>query len=626
MQRIPRQPLVVGLAGSALYLLARGYEGLQHDGVLYSAQALVRGRVPALRADPFFSGGSQDAFSLYSVIVAPLYEFWGLVATHQVLLLIGLIGTAFALLALLRSLSLQTWAPWSLLAVAVLPPLYGGMRVFSYTEPFLTARSLAEPLVILSLTAGVRGRLGLAFALQIAALALHPLMTLPAIALTWLMAVGHDRRWLWAIALAPVLLLLGHLGVSPMDRLLQFYDPVWWALVTGTNKQVVLTNWDLRDWWYVLADAGVLAAAMGLLLPGHRGRRLLAALLAATALLLAASYVGTVLLHSVLITQVQPWRILWLTHLLAAALAPFVLWQLWQKQGLWRLASAFVVLALLDGQSSSGYGGPLLLGGLLSAGLASRGVVVSRAVLNLLLGLCALGIVGYSGAHLLWQLERIDWLQPTAGLVTRLARAATEPLIAVGLVAVLWACASRGPGMQRAALALSAFSLCLAVGIWDRRDDFSRLVESPPPKPPFTELIPSNATVYWPDHLAAIWGLLGRASHYSRHQAAGMLFSQATAQTFAPLRRAYKPIDEARDQCEMGVALGGTRQMLAACATPRMDLLIQLCSQPAHPDFMIFSTPLPLSPLSIWSAPQASFSLYACKQFQQPPIPGPAAP
>ncbi|RZL05663.1 MAG: hypothetical protein EOP40_19555 [Rubrivivax sp.] len=386
--------------------------------------------------------------------------------------------------------------------------------------------------------------------------------------MTWLMAVMHDRRWLWATALVPVVLLLGSLGVPPMDRLLQFYDPAWWSLVTGTNKQVVLTNWELRDWWIVLADAGVLAAAMGLLAPAHRGRQLLRALLTATALLLAVSCVGTVLLRSVLITQVQPWRVLWLTHLLAAALAPFVMWRLWQKQGLWRLASAFIALSLLDGQSSSGYGGPLLLGGLLSAGLAWRGVAVSRTVLNLLLVLCALGVVAYSGAHLLLQLERISWLQPNAGLVTRLARAATEPLIGVGLVAALWACASSGSLRQGTALALSGLSLCLAVGVWDRRDSFSRLVESPPPKTPFTELIPANATVYWPDNLAAIWSLLGRASHYSRHQAAGMLFSQATAQTFAPLRLAYKPIDEARDPCVMGVALGGTPEMLAACATP----------------------------------------------------------
>lgn len=619
MRRIPRPALVVGLASSALYLLARGYEGLQHDGVLYFAQALVRGRTPALRADPFFSGGSQDAFSLYSLLIAPLYELWGPSFTHQALLLLGLAASALALLALLRDLGLRACAPWGLLAVAVLSPMYGGLRVFSYTEPFLTARTLAEPLLILSLIANLRGRLGLALGLLAVALTLHPLMTLPAVAVAWLMAVMRDRRWLWVLGLVPVVLALGYRGMSPMDRLLQFYDPLWWALVEDTNKQVVLTNWNRRDAWYALTDVGVLAFAMKLLEPRQPGRQLLAALLAATALLMAVSHVGTVVLHNVLITQIQPWRILWLTHLLAAGLAPFVMWQFWQRGGLWRLTSAFLALALLDAQSSAGHGWPLLPGCLLSAGLAFGGVTVSRAVQRLLLGLCALGIVAYSGTHLAWQLERIDWLQPHAGLVERLARTAMEPLFAAGLVGVLAWWASRGAWARRAALALSGASLCLAAAAWDRRDELARLTESPPARPPFVELIPVGATVYWPDNLGAIWGLLGRTSHYSRHQAAGMLFNHTTAETFAPLRKAYKHIEEFRMRCEMGVALGGTREMLGECITPRMDLLVELCSQPAHPDFMIFGTPLPVAPLSVWSVDQARFSLYACRQFQAAP-------
>ena len=619
MRRISRSALLVGLAAMALYLLARGYEGLQHDGILYSAQALVRGRVPALRADPFFSGGSQDAFSLYPLLIAPLYELWGLAFTHQALLLLGLAATALALLALLRELKLQACIPWGLLAVAVLSPMYGGMRIFSYAEPFLTARTLAEPLVLLSLLASLRARLVPAFALQALALTLHPLMTLPALVVTWLMAVMRDRRWLWALALLPLLLLLGYRGVSPLDRLLQFYDPAWWALVDGVNKQVVPTNWELRDAWYALTDIGLLVFAFGLLEPRSPGRRLLAALLIATALLLATSLIGTVLLHSVLITQIQPWRVLWLTHLLACALAPFVLWQCWRRDGLWRLTAAFIVLVLLDGQSSIGYGGPLLLGCLLSAGLAFIGVDVSRTVLRGLLGLCILGSVAYSITHLAWQLDRIAWLQPTAGLVTRLARTAAEPLLAVMLAALLAWLALRGAAARRVALALGVTAVGLAIAAWDRRDELARLTESPPARPPFTELIPVGATVYWPDHLAAIWVLLGRASHYSRHQAAGMLFNQRTAQTFAPLREAYKPIDAAREQCETGAALGGAPQMLAACATPRLDLVVQLCNQPAHPDFMIFGTPLPLPPLSTWSVDQARFSLYACRQFQAAP-------
>lgn len=618
MLRSSRPLLVTGLAAATLFLVARGYEGLQHDGILYSGQTLLHTRVPALRSDPFFSSGSQDAFSLYSLLMAPLYDALGSNVTHLALLLMGLGASALAVLALLRSLGLQAFAPWGLLAVAVLSPIYGGMRIFGYTEPYLTARTLAEPLALLSLAACVRGRLAVGAALLALALALHPLMALPAVVVAWLYAVALDRRWLWALAAVPVIVGLGALGVSPLDRLLRSFDPTWWDIISTLSRHLFLNEWALRDWQIVLTDAGLIAAAWVMLPAAQAGRRLLAASLGATGLMLAASAIGSVLLHSVLITQIQTWRVLWLTHLLAMALSPFVLWQLWQRQGLWQLTAAFAALLLLDAQASVSYGAPLLLGAVLSAGLAWRGVTVSSRVKRGLLVLCALGLVGFSATHLMLQLDRISWLQPHAGLAARPAKVVTEPLIALGLVALLWAGARhRHRGANITALGLAALGLVAALLTWDRRDAFARLVETPPPNPPFTRFIPVDATVYWHDNLGAIWSLLGRASHYSRMQSAGSLFGRETALTFAPRRAAYRAIDEAREQCEAGSAIGGDRQALIRCATPSPALLADLCSQRERPDYLVFESPLQAPPLSVLTAGPRRFSLYACTQFQR---------
>ena len=620
MHRLPRPPLVIGLAAAATYLFARGYEGLQHDGILYNGQTLLRAGVPALRADPFFSSGSQDAFSLYSWLVAPLYQALGVNATHLVLLLLGLAASAGAIVALLRACRLAgDAAAWGLLAVAALSPMYGGLRIFGYTEPYLTARTLAEPLALLGLAACAHGRLLGACALLLLSLALHPLMALPALVIAWLMAVSQDRRWLWALAALPAAVALGALGVSPLDRLLRAFDETWWAIVSTISRHVIVTNWELRDWRSVLTDAGLLGAAWACFGTGHRARPLLTATLGATGLLLAVSAVGTVLLHSVLITQIQPWRVLWLTHLLATALAPFVLWQLWQRGGLWRLTAGFVALLLLDAQASPGYGGPLLLGALLSAALAWRGVTVSQAVLRLLLALCALGLLVYSGTHLALQLERLSWLQPQAGEPARVARVMAEPLVAAAFAGLLWRL-TRSPRAGAAGLAAGLAGLALAGALlsWDRRDAFARLVESEPPQPPLARFIPATATVYWHDNVGAVWQLLGRASHYSRLQSAGSLFGRDTALTFAPRRAAYQAIDDAREQCETGAALGGQREALNACATPPLALVERLCRQAERPDFLVFSSPLPVPALSTLSAGSRRFSLYACTQFQQP--------
>lgn len=618
MLRSPRPLLVTGLAAAALFLFARGYEGLQHDGILYSGQTLLRTRVPALSGDPFFSSGSQDAFSLYSLLVAPLYDMLGSNATHLALLLLGLGASALAVLALLRSLGLQALAPWGLLAVGVLSPMYGGMRIFGYTEPYLTARTLAEPLALLSLAACVRGRWAVAAALLGIALALHPLMALPAVVIAWLFAVGQDRRWLWALAAVPAVLVLGALGVSPLDRLLRRFDPTWWDIISTISRHLFVNEWDFRDWRGVLTDVGLIAAAWALLPPAQAGRRLLAASLGATGLLLAASAVGSVLLHSVLITQIQPWRVLWLTHALAMALSPFVLRQLWQQQGLWQLTAAFGALLLLDAQAGSSYGGPLLVGVLLSAGLAWRQVVVSPSLTRGLLVLCALGLVGYSATHLMLQLDRISWLQPHAGAAARAAKIVTEPLVALGLVALLWIGARhRRAWAHASALGVAALGLVAALLTWDRRDSFGQLVESPPPNPPFSRFIPVHASVYWPDNVGAIWSLLGRTSHYSRLQSAGSLFGRDTALTFAPRRAAYRAIDDAREQCEAGSLIGGDPQALVRCATPSPVLLADLCSQPQRPDFLVFESPVQATPLSVLTAGPRRFSLYACTQFQR---------
>lgn len=612
-------PAAGTLAAFALFLLARGYEGPQHDGVLYFGQALVRERAPVLQQDPFFSGGSQDAFSLYSRIVAPLYDLMGIAATHQALLLLGLVGSALALILLLRRLGLGNWSHWGLLAVAVLSPLYGGKRIFSYTEPFLTARSLAEPLLIASLVALARGGLRAAALLQVAALALHPLMALPACVVTWLLAVSRDRRWLLTLLLVPIALLLGQQGVAPLDRLLQAYDPFWWSMVSDLNLQVVLSNWDLRDWWVVITDAALLGGAAQALAPNPQGRRLVIALLTATGLLLAASFAGTVASYNVLITQLQLWRVLWLTHLLATAIAPWLLWRLWHQGGLWRVSAGFIVLLLLDGQTSAGHGGPLLLGWLLCAMLAVKRVAISEAVQRLLLGLCLLSALWYCGAHLLLQLERLYWRYPASGIGLRVIRILTEPLVAAGLAGLLALWCGRGRLMARLAVTMATLGLLGAAVSWDRRDDLARVTEAPGAHPPLAAQIPPSATVFWPDNVAATWGMLGRVSHYSSQQRAGMLFNRATALAIAPLRNVYLRIDEARKQCEMGAALGGTPQTLAACATPAPALLRELCGGTVHPDFLVFATPLPVAPLSTWSTTTDRYSLYRCGQFQGTP-------
>ncbi|MFX7949498.1 hypothetical protein ABTK52_19180, partial [Acinetobacter baumannii] len=69
-----RAPVFQLFAISALiWLLVRPYQGIVHDARLYGLQVLARVSPGAFHADLFLAYGSQDSFSIFSLIVRPLY-------------------------------------------------------------------------------------------------------------------------------------------------------------------------------------------------------------------------------------------------------------------------------------------------------------------------------------------------------------------------------------------------------------------------------------------------------------------------------------------------------------------------------------------------------------------------
>lgn len=608
------------LAALAWLLLAHPYEGLCHDGILYFGQVLNWSSPAYLAVDPFFAGGSQNDYSIYAPIVALGYHWFGISATHLGLLLACWTAAITALLCWLQQLGLQRsrYQIFGLVAVAVSSPFYGGLHVFGLLEPYLTARTLAEPLVIASLVFLTRDRLASGLALQLAAAVIHPLMALPAIAATWILAAWRDRRWLWLLLSIPTTCALAAMGLAP-TTVLQRFDDSWWQLVAKANMQVVLANWSGSDWLVAATDALVIGLAMRLA-PSLQGRRLLSALLGSAASLLAVAAIGSDVLHFALITQIQPWRALWLIHLAAWSLAPYVAWALWQRDGLWRLSAASLVLVLASAHVRSLYAVPALTMWGVCTLAACRGWPATNGLRRLGMGACAAGVVALSLSHVNLRLEQLYWNPTDHDGLERLSILGTEPLTALLVTGLLVALASHGRPWRAAVLALSVGAFGFALLHWDRRDAFSRATESPPANHPFKQVIPSSATVFWPEHLEAVWGLLERTSHYNRQQGAGVLFNRATAQLIAPRREAYEAITEDRESCRTGAWLsGGSAKDLVACDTPSSALVHQLCTGRVHPDYLVFASALPVSALAIWDSGRYRFYLYACSQFASVP-------
>lgn len=615
--------LVFLLAASAWMLLAHPYEGLRHDGVLYFGQSLLHSRVPALDHDVFFAAGSQDRYSIFAHLMGPLYVAVGQPAAHMGVLLTGWLATGAAVLALLARFEPSGSASWwGLLAVAVMSPIYGGGWIFSYSEPFVTARSFAEPLLLWSLVALMSGRRAVAVGLQAFAGLFHPLMALPIVAITWCYFVRTDWRWLWLLIALPAVLFAGAADLSPWSSLFQTYDPYWWALVSTGNHQVLIGNWTLEDKLTVVLDLAMLIAVTRLR-ADDAGTRLLMAIVATTLGLLAISALCADVFRSVLLTQSQLWRVHWIAHLTATALSPWLAATLWARKGLWRVSACALILSLLNSHIGTNHGlATLSLWALVSlAAWKVKGLSpMTTRLAGVAILLSALALSAYQIDSLLAQQA---WQQPQADWGTRLVIVAGFPTVAMLGFGGLMLLAARTGIVAWLALGLSALLLWAAWVNWDQRSDLALAVESREPTPhPFAAHLPPLASVYWAGQLAPVWGLLERPSHYSPQQGAGVLFNRHTGLIFGPRKETYRSINEDHKRCVTSAQLGRDGKALLRCDMPKEDRLVTLCQQADKPDFLVLPGRLSITPLATWQPPARhdqpqTFTLYACAQLTQ---------
>lgn len=636
---IPDDRLTVALVmlGAAIWLASRPYLGIRHDATLYFGQVLLHGWVPALQNDPFFAAGSQDRFSIYSSLISAVYSVCGVAATHQLAVLGTQAASATAVWFILRRWVDRRWSAAGVLALACLSPFYGAGFVFSYGEPFLTARSFAEPLTLWGVVLLLAGHRLLAAGLLIAAASWHPLMAAPAICTAIVFAVLSHRRWLFLpFTLAAIVLGLALAGLPPWDGLLRRYDPYWWSLVEQANPNCLISKWQGRDLMIAAVDAALMCAAVGATTPNSRERRWLVASLIAGGTLLLLSLIGADGLHLRLITGLQLWRALWLWHLLAVSFAPWLIWRYYKLHEPFgpavaaSLAGAVYASHTIAVSASFAY---IVCAALFGLALSKSPSSNRRLVTFLQASLC-LGIAGLWLFHArdLSDLIKIRATEtaPTSFYIELLIDPVTVAIFCVATVKLL----NTVSGTPMAACVVTATLAVLAAVQWDRRDDLARALETHwLAEHPFARHIPVKSTVYWPDGLPAIWGWLQRSSHYSSLQNAGTLFNRGTAEILGPRREAYRKIDEASKQCRNGALFAMDVQALRGCARPNEALITELCTGAEHPDFMVFRSRVGTSiePLASWRVDSDSnrstdFYLYACRQFNTAGQPSATSP
>lgn len=613
--RQDRRVVAAGLlvaAATAMWLLQHGYHGIVDDSRLYSLQALHRAFPADFAKDVFFLHGSQDDYSIFGPLYGVAVEALGLSTANQVLLVVGQ-GVWIAAVASL-ALLLAGPARWLFLGLAFVgSPFYGIGEVLGFGEPFLTARTYAEPLVVGALALALRNRAALAVIALAAAFAVHPLVAAPGAALLFLFHARPSARWVIpALAVVGLVAAAALAEVAPFDRLLATVDPEWAAIVERRSPFLFMANADLGDLNAAVLAAALIVGALAGPLDG-RLRRLLAAALIVGIAGYALALLGGDLARNVFVLQIQPWRAWWLTQFFAW-MAFAVIATDYRKEPATRVAMAGYFLAWMTVDTVGG--AVAVATTVFRYGRVGKGrPAIPRLVEFAMYALTAAAVlarVASDAAGLMPDVpSSLQWLQIAAILaVMILMYLPTVPALAYFYVVDA---AFHRP--EPAALALAgtivAVQLALGIATWDRRPSETATIEAGASAESFAAAIPPGAVVYWQDSPLRSWFLLRRANYFSGAQGAGVAFSRDGALEFVRRARRLAPLGVGDGDMSLAV-----RQKTLYGPLPFAGL-VHLCHDPAL-DFAILAQTFPEAPVAVWreDGPGRDWLLFDCRRIR----------
>ena len=345
--RLASRPVLLFTVLWAVSALSTPYENLSHDAKLYGLLVLNQLSEGGFSEDLFLRFGSQDQFSPFSRIVAPLARLFGIEGSFLVLFLVFNALLVLAMQKLVSSLiDDRVIATLALLIMAIAPLAYGGLQVFHVREAFFTPRVIACALGLLALDGVLRERYGYGVGLAVAATVAHPLMGFGVLLISTVCAATAllARRVAWATLAAGAacgFMVLGHQSLGL--RLFGSMDAEWMSVVRAASAYNFPLDWTFGDWLNVAMSLSVttVAGVLSLRESSSRSRFFLVttgvAAIGLFATLLAIHFGYRLLL------QGQPYRAVWI---LAAIEIPVALWlakRAWQRGSTGQCVAAALV-------------------------------------------------------------------------------------------------------------------------------------------------------------------------------------------------------------------------------------------------------------------------------------------
>jgi hypothetical protein len=608
---LARGTFFLPIIAAALWALTHPYQGIVGDASVYIGRALADLDPEGLGRDLLFAHDGQSQFSLYPRLVRILVSAWG---TDRAALALVLSSTALWIAALaVLARRFVTWQRvWIILAiVAVLPVNYGAPQRFGFSEMLAVPRPMAEALVLLALAAFLECRTLAAFGVLALATLFHPLMALAGWAALGLALALEDRRWWIAGAIGVVALALGAwLGVPLLDRLPEAMAPDLKAFAAGRSPLLFPTHWPLEFLGPIFAQAASIAVAASLWL-GRQRRLMIAAIVVGIFGIGVQALFGDIL-SSLLVIQVQFWRMAWLSAVIGGFALALCAFELWTRGAVERVVLALLAMTWMASDAPVAAGFLAAIAMVLHFTKDRLNWPISTLSVRLIWTVtCLLALYANANyfaayAQFLAQVPA-DSAQGFSYLWNK--RYAAFPIGALVLALML---PERRSGLIWACRATAALALAVAAAVfWDCRTPFQHVVDKGVHPPELLRVIAAQpGEVLWIGGLGEAWYLTGRPQWASRQQGVANVFSREL--TTAWRERMMFLRDE-------GLAERGALNSVfipSSADLPHVSAagMAHLCARADAPAWVVAPLDSGTNPLAdrggeIWHAPQPVFKM-----------------
>ncbi len=549
--RLAADPVTLVCLLLAADALANPYRGLYHDSCLYGVQVMERIHPGSFAGDLYLRYGSQDRYSLFTPLVAPLVHLFGLHAAFFCVYLASKAMLFWGLVRLIRVLISNNVALiLALIHLAIVPVAFGGNDIFHVNESFLTPRLASCAFVLLAMERMLAGRMVIALGLLLGSLLLHPLMAVGGIVPVglWWGARYCTRRQLAWLSLSAVAFAALVIGIEPLgNRLFGHMDEVWRTINFEICAFICPALWEWDDWVRIgLECAFVVWAACQC--PDRRLAMFWSAVLGSAVIGLIGSLIA-VNSNYLLLIQASPYRTLWLLELLAIPAGYEMAAQLWRCGGHRPRAGSLVVVLLLtlnwncDLWKSAG----LIALALLGLAAIYRGFAQVPRTSDWLWRSTRSVFLATIGCMLLYNiLDVCDQFRIKPSFELEILPASMNaslslfklPLVLLIIIAYLLALRITGKGFTLRlpllvfcagyqALLLWAPSSCWYATRFEVRDAHVRFVDSS-----LSHRVVGRGkplTIFWPTRVDDIWFRTGNHSYFDFAQMSGCAFNRGTA-------------------------------------------------------------------------------------------------